>query len=145
MLGFVCEADYKLVAKAMRHRVTAIKRQREKQRHLLEEESNPTSQPPELPNQKALAITSISAADTMTNQVCLKLFPCKQGRKVTAPRAGTIHKPVQIFLLTTAGADHHVGTWPRLDAGPALSNSDVINAVIKQSAGFWDQQCLQQD
>ncbi|XP_073684412.1 serine/threonine-protein kinase WNK4 isoform X2 [Garra rufa] len=37
VLGFVCEADYKLVAKAMRDRVTAIKRQRDKQRRLAEE------------------------------------------------------------------------------------------------------------
>uniref|UniRef100_A0A8C2A8U1 Vacuolar protein-sorting-associated protein 25 n=1 Tax=Cyprinus carpio TaxID=7962 RepID=A0A8C2A8U1_CYPCA len=35
VLGFVCEADYKLVAKAMRDRVTAIKRQREKHRRLI--------------------------------------------------------------------------------------------------------------
>uniref|UniRef100_A0A8C1WCY2 Serine/threonine-protein kinase WNK4 n=1 Tax=Cyprinus carpio TaxID=7962 RepID=A0A8C1WCY2_CYPCA len=32
VLGFVCEADYKLVAKAIRDRVTVIKRQREKLR-----------------------------------------------------------------------------------------------------------------
>lgn len=37
VLGFVCEADYKLVAKAMRDRVTAIKRQREKLRRPAEE------------------------------------------------------------------------------------------------------------
>lgn len=30
VLGFVCEADYKLVAKAVRDRVVAIKRKREK-------------------------------------------------------------------------------------------------------------------
>lgn len=36
VLGFVCEADYKLVAKAIRDRATAIKRQREKQRRLAE-------------------------------------------------------------------------------------------------------------
>ncbi|KAI4871583.1 hypothetical protein NFI96_033666 [Prochilodus magdalenae] len=38
VLGFVCEADYKLVAKAMRDRVSTIKRQRERQRRLAEEE-----------------------------------------------------------------------------------------------------------
>ncbi|XP_026063381.1 serine/threonine-protein kinase WNK4-like isoform X1 [Carassius auratus] len=37
VLGFVCEADYKLVAKAIRDRVTAIKRQREKLRRQVEE------------------------------------------------------------------------------------------------------------
>ncbi|XP_062872117.1 serine/threonine-protein kinase WNK4 [Trichomycterus rosablanca] len=37
VLGFVCEADYKLVAKAIRDRVSAIKRQREKLRRLAEE------------------------------------------------------------------------------------------------------------
>ncbi|XP_026860926.2 serine/threonine-protein kinase WNK4 [Electrophorus electricus] len=38
VLGFVCEADYKFVTKAMRDRVTAIKRQREKRRRLAEEQ-----------------------------------------------------------------------------------------------------------
>ncbi|XP_051994343.1 serine/threonine-protein kinase WNK4-like [Xyrauchen texanus] len=37
ILGFVCEADYKLVAKAIRDRVTTIKRQREKLRRQAEE------------------------------------------------------------------------------------------------------------
>lgn len=78
VLGFVCEADYKLVAKAIRHRVTAIKRQREKQRRLLEEEPDPAPQPSELPNQKPAAATSTSAAETVANQVHLKLFPWKQ-------------------------------------------------------------------
>ncbi|KAM7387661.1 hypothetical protein PAMA_010007 [Pampus argenteus] len=40
LLGFVCEADYKLVAKVIRHRVTAIKCQREKQRRLVGEALN---------------------------------------------------------------------------------------------------------
>ncbi|KAK3532636.1 hypothetical protein QTP86_027367 [Hemibagrus guttatus] len=38
VLGFVCDVDYKLVAKAIRDRVTAIKRQREKLRKLVDEE-----------------------------------------------------------------------------------------------------------
>lgn len=38
VLGFVCDADYKLVAKAIRDRVAAIKRQREKLRRLVDEE-----------------------------------------------------------------------------------------------------------
>lgn len=37
VLGFVCEADFKLVAKAIRDRVAAIKRQRAKLRRLAEE------------------------------------------------------------------------------------------------------------
>lgn len=36
VLGFVCEADFKLVAKAIRDRVAAIKRQREKLRRQAE-------------------------------------------------------------------------------------------------------------
>ncbi|XP_070301141.1 serine/threonine-protein kinase WNK4 [Salvelinus sp. IW2-2015] len=53
VLGFVCEADFKLVAKAIRDRVNAIKRQREKLRLLaekkkqaIEEEPEPALQPP---------------------------------------------------------------------------------------------------
>lgn len=37
VLGFVCEADFKLVAKAIRDRVAAIKRKREKLRRQAEE------------------------------------------------------------------------------------------------------------
>uniref|UniRef100_A0A672SIS1 Serine/threonine-protein kinase WNK4 n=1 Tax=Sinocyclocheilus grahami TaxID=75366 RepID=A0A672SIS1_SINGR len=54
VLGFVCEADYKLVAKAIRDRVTAIKRQREKLRRqepILEAEpsvSNPPAPKPSI-------------------------------------------------------------------------------------------------
>ncbi|KAJ8284478.1 hypothetical protein COCON_G00033280 [Conger conger] len=55
VLGFVCEVDYKIVAKAIRDRVTAIKRQREKKRRQVEElkkkkqeviEEEPESEPP---------------------------------------------------------------------------------------------------
>ncbi|KAK5602028.1 hypothetical protein CRENBAI_017535 [Crenichthys baileyi] len=53
VLGFVCEADFKIVAKAIRDRVMAIKRQREKLRRQAEErkkkeviEEEPEPQPP---------------------------------------------------------------------------------------------------
>ncbi|XP_064788967.1 serine/threonine-protein kinase WNK4-like [Oncorhynchus masou masou] len=54
VLGFVCEADFKLVAKAIRDRINVIKRQRDKLRRLAEkkkqeeEEPKPTLQPPSL-------------------------------------------------------------------------------------------------
>ncbi|XP_056153401.1 serine/threonine-protein kinase WNK4 [Lampris incognitus] len=44
VLGFVCEADFKLVAKAIRDRVTAIKRQREKLRRQAEEQKRKQEQ-----------------------------------------------------------------------------------------------------
>lgn len=76
VLGFVCEADYKVVAKAIRHRVTVVKRQREKQRRLVEEslthrrevviqeeaESNPA-------NQRAVPTVPTLTASKLTNQV----------------------------------------------------------------------------
>ncbi|XP_047428787.1 serine/threonine-protein kinase WNK4-like isoform X2 [Mugil cephalus] len=80
VLGFVCEADYKVVAKEIRHRVTTIKRQREKQRRLLEEAANrqkeaiieeepdPAPQPPEPSNQKPATATNASAAGRLANQ-----------------------------------------------------------------------------
>lgn len=91
VLGFVCKADYNVVAKAIRHRVTAIKRQREKQRRLLEEtqnhqkdavveeELNSTPQVPESSNQKPPAAMTLSAAGQVANQVCLRTFPWEQG------------------------------------------------------------------
>ncbi|XP_028268058.1 serine/threonine-protein kinase WNK4-like isoform X2 [Parambassis ranga] len=82
ILGFVCEADYKLVAKAIRYTVTDIKRQREKQRRLLEEtvnnqkeavneeEPDPVSEPPEPSTQKpaAQSVTNMSAAVMAASQ-----------------------------------------------------------------------------
>ncbi|XP_028264162.1 serine/threonine-protein kinase WNK4 isoform X2 [Parambassis ranga] len=44
VLGFVCEADFKLVAKAIRDRVAAIKRQREKLRRQAEERKKKQAQ-----------------------------------------------------------------------------------------------------
>lgn len=61
VLGFLCEADYKPVAKAIRHRVTTIKRLRDKRRREREEESDSAPQPPELPNQEPAA--AIGAAE----------------------------------------------------------------------------------
>ncbi|MFT7797640.1 serine/threonine-protein kinase WNK4-like [Arapaima gigas] len=67
VLGFVCEADYKLVAKAIRDRVTTIRRQREKlrkqaeeqqkkkkQAEVIEEEPDSEQQQPSRPNGPAL-------------------------------------------------------------------------------------------
>lgn len=79
----MCEADYKVIAKAIRYRVTAIKRQREKRRHLeeeklkhqkevIEEEVDPQS--PETSIQKP-------ATNTADGKVCLK-------SPHTAPPAG---------------------------------------------------------
>ncbi|XP_034528828.1 serine/threonine-protein kinase WNK4-like isoform X2 [Notolabrus celidotus] len=79
VLGFLCEADYIPVAKAMRHRVTAIKRKREEKRRQEEALNNqqeavkkagsdPAPKPPELSNQKPAAATSMSAASKMINQ-----------------------------------------------------------------------------
>ncbi|XP_036815808.1 serine/threonine-protein kinase WNK4-like [Oncorhynchus mykiss] len=54
VLGFVCEADFKLVAKAIRDRINVIKRQRDKLLRLAEkkkqeeEEPKPVLQPPSL-------------------------------------------------------------------------------------------------
>ena len=90
----MCEADYKLVAKVLRHRVTAIKRQREKQSRLVEEalsrqqeavvkeESDPAPPPPEASNQRPAPAASITAAGKVVIQFFLKcydLFPGKQG------------------------------------------------------------------
>ncbi|XP_054861143.1 serine/threonine-protein kinase WNK4-like isoform X2 [Amphiprion ocellaris] len=75
VLGFLSEADYKLVAKAIRHQVTAIKHQREKQRRLLDEaisrqkkEPDPASQLAEPSSQRPAASTNTPAAGKVANQ-----------------------------------------------------------------------------
>lgn len=67
VLGFVCEADFKLVAKAIRDRVTAIKRQREKLRRRAEErrekrEQEAIEEEPE-PQLPAARVGEVAAAD----------------------------------------------------------------------------------
>lgn len=69
VLGFLSESDYKLVAKAIRHRVTAIKHQREKQRHLK------GGEPDHTPN-----TTPASAAETAAHQVS-KTVPKETGEE----------------------------------------------------------------
>lgn len=68
VLGFVCEADFKLVAKAIRDRVTAIKRQREKLRRQAEEqrkkqEQEAIEEEPE-PQQPSSKVRDVVAAES---------------------------------------------------------------------------------
>ncbi|KAJ0055672.1 hypothetical protein NL108_009612, partial [Boleophthalmus pectinirostris] len=52
ILGFVCEADYRVVTKAIRYRVNAVKRQREKMQRLVDDDASLlefTNQKPESP------------------------------------------------------------------------------------------------
>ncbi|XP_023263455.1 serine/threonine-protein kinase WNK1-like [Seriola lalandi dorsalis] len=97
VLGFVCEADYKLVAKAIRHRVTAIKRQREKQRRLnegalnrqtdavIEEELDPTPKPPEPSNQRPAPAASASAEGKVASQQDAAVVPALPPPWIEAP------------------------------------------------------------
>ncbi|XP_024290059.2 serine/threonine-protein kinase WNK4-like [Oncorhynchus tshawytscha] len=78
VLGFVCEADFKLVAKAIRDRINIIKRQRDKLRRLAEkkkqeeEEPKPALQPPSLkfnrspskPHQSAISVHAPTPAQS---------------------------------------------------------------------------------
>ncbi|XP_038152862.1 serine/threonine-protein kinase WNK4 isoform X1 [Cyprinodon tularosa] len=70
VLGFVCEADFKIVAKAIRDRVTAIKRQREKLRRQAEERQKKEAQEvieeePE-PQTPSPRVNDVVAADSPT-------------------------------------------------------------------------------
>lgn len=80
ILGFVSKADYKVIAKAIRNRVTAIKQERDKKRLLLEEAMNnlkaavkkkatePAPEQSELSNQKAASVLNASASGRVTSQ-----------------------------------------------------------------------------
>ncbi|XP_068191924.1 serine/threonine-protein kinase WNK4-like isoform X2 [Antennarius striatus] len=75
VLGFVSEADYKSVAKAIRRRVTALKRQREKKRQLLEEESDSASKSLQEPNQKQETHENTSAPSKLDTAAFLAPVP----------------------------------------------------------------------
>nr|XP_024658070.1 serine/threonine-protein kinase WNK4 isoform X1 [Maylandia zebra] len=84
VLGFVCEADYKVIAKAIRYRVTAIKRQREKRRRLEEEklkhqkevfEEEVDPQASETSNKKPATNTADGKQDSATTSALKKAPP----------------------------------------------------------------------
>ncbi|KAK7919268.1 hypothetical protein WMY93_010552 [Mugilogobius chulae] len=70
VLGFVCEADFKIIAKAIRDRVSAIKRQREKLRRVAEERKRKQQQEaieeePEIPQTPVSPqVNGVTAADS---------------------------------------------------------------------------------
>nr|XP_015822418.2 serine/threonine-protein kinase WNK4 isoform X2 [Nothobranchius furzeri] len=80
ILGFVSKSDYKVIAKAIRHRVTELKRQRDKKRRLQEEALNnqkealneedpdPAGRQPGLANQKLESAFNASATGRPASQ-----------------------------------------------------------------------------
>ncbi|KAM9843762.1 uncharacterized protein ACBR49_012907 isoform 2-T2 [Aulostomus maculatus] len=101
VLGFVWEADYKLVANAIRHRVTTIKRQREKH-HLPEETPNITKEvvideesdhappPPETSSQKPAPAVSSPATVQVTSKQDSTAVPASALTTVHAPPTATM-------------------------------------------------------
>ncbi|MED6265871.1 hypothetical protein CHARACLAT_029905, partial [Characodon lateralis] len=79
-LGFVCKADYKVIAKAIRNRVTAIKQERDKKHRLLKEALNnlkaavnkkvteAAPEQSELSNQKPASVVNASVSGRAANQ-----------------------------------------------------------------------------
>ncbi|KAK5856874.1 hypothetical protein PBY51_008437 [Eleginops maclovinus] len=95
VLGFLCESDYKPVATAIRHRVTAIKRQREKHRRLLEE-SDPAPKPSEPPNHRVAATTGSSDTGRAANQT-----PCSAENSGKSGTEGhPTHTPASAYPST---------------------------------------------
>uniref|UniRef100_A0A672Z2L4 non-specific serine/threonine protein kinase n=1 Tax=Sphaeramia orbicularis TaxID=375764 RepID=A0A672Z2L4_9TELE len=143
VLGFVCEADYKVVAKAIRHRVSAIMRQREKQRRL-QEESDPAPQQPQPANQTSAS--NIATAGTTANQVrwdavameteqnsCGSLnIPLSQLLDVEAPPPPVTSPAPVISLLTPPPAAVRRTKPPPL---PVLAASDVTSGLSDCNEG----------
>ncbi|XP_023205398.1 serine/threonine-protein kinase WNK4-like isoform X1 [Xiphophorus maculatus] len=106
ILGFVCKADYKVIAKAIRNRVTAIKQQRDKKRRLLEEALNnlkavvsrkatePAPDQSKLSNQKPASV--LTASGRMANQ---NDVPADIQAPPTAP------SPTGMWLASSSPAD----------------------------------------
>lgn len=80
VLGFVCDADYKVIAKAIRYRVTAIKRQREKRRRLEEEKLKHQKEviEEEVDPQASETSNKKPATNTADGKVCLNSASCWQ-------------------------------------------------------------------
>ncbi|KAL2100559.1 hypothetical protein ACEWY4_002320 [Coilia grayii] len=103
VLGFVCEADYKLVAKAIRERVTAIKRQRDKRRRQAEEaqrrrqegviEEEPEPPPDTEPPATATVTTASVATPTTTPVPASQTPPSASSTSVPPPPTLTVSGP----------------------------------------------------
>ncbi|CAK6980499.1 serine/threonine-protein kinase WNK4-like [Scomber scombrus] len=129
VLGFVCEADYMLVAKVLRDRVTAIKRQREKQRCLadetvnrqqevvIEEESEPAPPHPEASNQKP--------APAAGKQDSAVLSPPAAGSTPSAPPPVTTTTSALPPVTTTSSA-----------APPVTTTSSALTPVTTTSSAL---------
>ncbi|XP_037544510.1 serine/threonine-protein kinase WNK4 [Nematolebias whitei] len=112
ILGFVSEADYKVIAKAIRHRVTAIKRERDKKRRLLEEAHNnqkeainehepePNSLQPELSNLKAESASNTSSAEKAASQ---NKPPAGSQSPPTAPTSAVTSLALSLNSLLDSG------------------------------------------
>ncbi|XP_041859249.1 serine/threonine-protein kinase WNK4-like isoform X2 [Melanotaenia boesemani] len=117
ILGFVCEADYKVIANAIRHRVTAVKRQRDKWRRLQEEAVSsqkdrvveeepdpaplqfvPAPQQPDLTNETPTAVTNLSANENVANQNnpsgCIQAPPTTPTSTVTSLTLSSSSSPM---------------------------------------------------
>ncbi|PWA26986.1 hypothetical protein CCH79_00019228 [Gambusia affinis] len=106
ILGFVCKADYKVIAKAIRNRVTAIKQQRDKKRRLLEEALNnlkavvsrkatePAPDDSKLSNQKPASVFNASGRVATQNDV---------PADIQAPPTAT--SPTGMLLASSSPAD----------------------------------------
>ncbi|KAM6957817.1 serine/threonine-protein kinase WNK4 [Aplochiton taeniatus] len=112
VLGFVCEADFKLVARAIRDRVTAIKRQREKQRRLTEEANRrreetvieegpePAPDPPELPNPNPPPeVSPPPGVSEAANQVAATRTQTPPVVTVSGPPTPAVTSPVMMSLV----------------------------------------------
>ncbi|XP_056143529.1 serine/threonine-protein kinase WNK4 [Lampris incognitus] len=127
ILGFICEADYKLVAKAIRDRVTAIKRQREKRRRLaeealrcrqeavIEEEPESAPEPSVAARQKAAAaainsppVYSAPTADQTSDSVSVP----PPDRVQTLPTATISGPQVSLPVLSSTGTPVDSGKSP---------------------------------
>ncbi|XP_014830166.1 PREDICTED: serine/threonine-protein kinase WNK4-like [Poecilia mexicana] len=108
ILGFVCKADYKVIAKVIRNRVTAIKQQRDKKRRLLEEALNnlkavvnrkaaePAPDQSKLSNQKPASALNASASGRVASQ---NDVPADIQAPPTAP------SPAGMLLASSSPAD----------------------------------------
>ncbi|KAM9425942.1 serine/threonine-protein kinase WNK4 isoform 2-T2 [Pholidichthys leucotaenia] len=93
VLGFVCEADFKIIAKAIRDRVTAIKRQREKLRRQAEERKKNQAQEA-IEEEPELQLSSLRVGDIVAAE-----FPTP-----------TLALPAAILSPVTSSVDSGVGS-----------------------------------
>ncbi|XP_047212371.1 serine/threonine-protein kinase WNK4-like isoform X2 [Girardinichthys multiradiatus] len=124
ILGFVCKADYKVIAKAIRNRVTAIKQERDKKHRLLEEALNNLKAAVNKKNEVPADIQAPPTAPTPAGKLLVSRSPADSGISVISCK--TEEDGDSSSAASDCEAGISITSTGSAEAPPPLSNSSPV-------------------